>query len=116
VNNQAFQPIPGAAGGLLNTIAITIGIASATAALPQTVQSTTGLRFYNSGTAIAFVNVGQTAALASAVVPASGAPAQGIPIGPGLERVINVPPQTGFVGVIGSAANGTLFITQGEGQ
>jgi hypothetical protein len=115
---QAFTPLPdsdNADGGFGDTIAITIGAANVATLITTATQSFTQWRFYNSGTAIAFVSPGLTAALAVAIIPTSGTPANGFPIAPGEDCILTVPPNSSYLGVIGSAANGTLYVTVGEG-
>jgi uncharacterized protein len=73
-------------------------------------------RFYNSGTAIAFVNWAPTQALAVAVIPVDGTPAAGFVVAPGEDAVFTVSPNAQWLGVIGSAANGTLYVIPGEGM
>lgn len=113
---QAFAPVPGSNGTFGNSAAITVGVANVATALPLGAnQSATQLRVYNTSSAAVAITPGQTAATAVAVFPTSGTPANGYVIAPGEDCIVSIPPQAAFLGVIGLAANGTVYITQGEG-
>jgi hypothetical protein len=113
---QAFCPVSDADGSDFgDTVAITITAGSTATQILNATQSTTQWRIFNSGTAIAFITPAPTQALAVVVIPTAGTPGNGMPIAPGEDAIFTVPPGAAWLGVFGSAANGTLYVTVGEG-
>lgn len=114
---QAFTPLFQSVCQLANSICLAIGVGNTTTALPAGwLGSSNQVRIYNSSTtAIAFINFGKTQAEAAAAIPIVGTPAAGFAVAPNEDMTISVPPQAAFIGVIGSVANGFLYVSCGEG-
>jgi hypothetical protein len=112
---QAFMPLP-SGSTLANSAAIGITASNQAVALPNGAQqSSCQVRLYNNSSNAIAITFGQGAANAVAVFPTGGTPANGIVMAPGAIEVFSVPPQATHFGVIGAAAGGTLYVTQGEG-
>ena len=92
-----------------NTVSISLTTSSANVALPALIGSGVGyqLRIFNSSTATAFIAFGQSGVTAST--------STSLPMLPNSVEVFSIPFNTSYVAAIGSATNGTVYITQGEG-
>jgi hypothetical protein len=112
---SAFAPVGAANGAFGNSIAVTIAASNVATALPFTTNYGTSLRIANTSTGIIAVTTGNSAANAVAVIPTSGSPANGLVIQPGDTAIFQIPPNATFIGIIGASANGTAYITMGEG-
>ena len=99
-----------------NTVALTVGIASASIAL----QLPGGLTKWtyqclvtNSGANMAFVAFGASGIVAA--IPVAGTPANGVPIAPNSTRAFTV--NSGqYIAAIASATGNTLYATAGVGE
>lgn len=92
-----FRPSGGA------TTSITVGAASARVALSSGEQQLV----MNNGTATAWIAFGDGTVAATT--------ATGMPIGPGVSRVITIPPGITQVAAIAAAASGLIHFTPGSG-
>ena len=85
---------------------------------PSTSYGAMQYRVINSGTNLAFLGVGATAALAvtNTVIPTPGTPTLAIPLLPGTDEVFTFPQGAYFAAVTSGATTTTLYITSGDGM
>jgi hypothetical protein len=113
---QSFAPLTTTNGLFANSTAIAITAANQVWTLPATAAGSTGqMRVFNNSTQVIFVTPGNSVALAVAVAPTAGVPANGYAIAAGEDTIITLPPGVIAVGVIGTSTTGTAYFTQGEG-
>ena len=92
------------------TAALTVGTASANVAIPSGGRH---LLLTNSGSNVVYIALG-TDNTVSAAIPASGAPASGIPLLPNSQTILYAGTGT-YVAAIAAATGNTLFVTPGNG-
>lgn len=111
------MPFPGALSTFGNSLAVTVASTNTATALPLGVkQNVTQLRVFNNSNGLIAITPGASLATAVAVFPVSGTNANGYVIAAGEDCIVTIPPQAGYIGVIGaSGATGTVYFTQGEG-
>ena len=95
------------------TVALTVGTASANVAFSNANADLVQALFVNVGANVVYINLG-TDNTVSAAVPASGTPASGIPLLPNSALVLAIGTAT-YIAAISGVAGNTLFVTVGSG-
>ena len=95
------------------TVALTVGTASSNVAISSTNPDLVQALFVNVGANVVYINLG-TDNTVTAEIPASGTPANGIPLLPNSSIVLAIGTAT-YIAAIAAATGNTLFVTVGSG-